>query len=103
MTFWCKAMDKETLIKFEEEIKELFLDRQIRSPVHFSRGNEDQLIDIFGQIKKDDWVFSTHRSHYHALLHGISPKWLRDEILQGRSMQIFSREHKLFSSSIVGG
>ena len=96
-------MDKETLIKFEEEIKELFLERQISSPVHLSRGNEDQLIDIFKQVKREDWVFSTHRSHYHALLHGISPEWLRDEILQGRSMQIFSREPKFFSSSIVGG
>lgn len=96
-------MDKETLIKFEEEIKELFLDKQIRSPVHLSRGNEDQLIAIFRRVKKEDWVFSTHRSHYHALLHGISPEWLKDEILQGRSMQIFSREHNFFSSSIVGG
>ena len=96
-------MDKETLIKFEEEIKELFINKQIKSPVHLSRGNEDQLIDIFKQVKRDDWVFSTHRSHHHALLHGISPEWLRNEILQGRSMQIFSREHKFFSSSIVGG
>lgn len=95
--------DEQALIKFEEEIKELFLNKQITAPVHLSGGNEGALIEIFKQVKQDDWVFSTHRSHYHALLKGISPEWLRNEILAGRSMHIFSQEHKFFSSSMVGG
>jgi hypothetical protein len=33
-------MKKEELIKFEEEIKNIFLDKQIRSPVHLVGGNE---------------------------------------------------------------
>lgn len=96
-------MNKETLIQFEEEIKTRFLNREIRAPIHLSRGNEEALLRIFEQIKEDDWVFSTHRSHYHALLHGISPEWLREEILQGRSIHIFNKEHRFFSSAIVGG
>lgn len=96
-------MKKNELISFEEEIKERFLNKEIRAPIHLSRGNEDALLKIFERIGKDDWVFSTHRSHYHALLHGISPDWLRNEILQGRSMHIFSREHRFFSSAIVSG
>lgn len=96
-------MDKQSLIDFEEEIKNLFLAAKIRAPVHLSRGNENALIDIFKQIKKKDWVFSTHRSHYHALLKGISPQWIKKEILAGRSMGLNNKEHNFFASSIVGG
>ncbi len=96
-------MDKADLVAFEEEIKDLFLAKQIRAPVHLSRGNEEQLIEIFEKVKSDDWVFSTHRSHYHALLKGIDPQWLKNEILMGKSMHIFNREHKFFTSAIVGG
>ena len=96
-------MNKEDLINFEEEIKGLFLDAKIRSPVHLSRGNEDDLIAIFRDIRPEDWVFSTHRSHYHALLKGISPAWLRQEILENRSIHIYNEEHNFFSSAIVGG
>lgn len=96
-------MNKEDLIEFEEEIKELFLDKKIRSPVHLSVGSEGALIGIFKKIKKDDWVFSTHRSHYHALLKGIDPKWLKKEILENRSIHINNKEHKFFTSAIMGG
>lgn len=96
-------MNKQGLIKFEEEIKDLFLDAKIRAPVHLSRGNEDALIRIFRKIKKEDWCFSGHRSHYHALLKGIDPEWLRQEILENRSIHIYNREHNFFSSAIVGG
>ena len=96
-------MDKQALIDFEEEIKNLFLAAKIKAPVHLSRGNEDALIDIFKQIKKRDWVFSTHRSHYHALLKGIDPQWIKKEILAGRSMALNNKEHNFFTSSIVGG
>lgn len=96
-------MLKEELINFEEEIKQLFIDKKIMSPVHLSTGSEEPLIEIFKQIRKDDWVFSTHRSHYHALLKGVGKEWLRNEILENRSMHIFSKEHKIFTSAIVGG
>lgn len=96
-------MDKEDLVQFEQEIKRLFLDAKIRAPVHLSGGNEEPLIEIFKQIRKTDWVFSTHRNHYHALLKGIDINWLKDEILAGRSMHINNKEHHFFTSSIVGG
>lgn len=96
-------MDKQGLIDFEEQIEELFLNKKIKSPVHLSKGNEASLIKIFSQIKSEDWVFSTHRSHYHALLKGVSPEWLRNEILENRSIHIFNKEYNFFSSAIVGG
>lgn len=96
-------MNKEQLIAFEEEIKQLFLDKRIRAPIHLSRGNEEPLLEIFKEVNPEDWVFSTHRSHYHALLKGISSEWLKQEILEGRSISIFNKEHRFFSSAIVGG
>ena len=96
-------MKKEELIKFEEEIKDIFLEKKIKSPVHLTGGNEDSLISIYEDIKKDDWVFSTHRSHYHALLKGIDKGWLKKEILQNRSIHINNKENKFFTSAIMGG
>jgi TPP-dependent pyruvate/acetoin dehydrogenase alpha subunit len=47
-------------------------------------------------------VFSTYRSHYHALLHGLDADWLFEEI-KTKGMNIYSRERRFFSSAIVGG
>jgi|SRR3990167_1167220 len=93
----------QKLIKFEKDIEREFLEGNIRAPVHFSEGNESQLIEIFRNIKNTDWVFSTHRNHLHALLHGISQDWLKEQILSGRSMHINSKERKFVTSSIVNG
>ncbi len=96
-------MDKTELIGFEEDIKVHFLKGEIRAPIHLSAGDEDALIEIFKQIKETNWVFSNHRSHSHALLHGIPKEWVKSEILAGRSMHLNNREHKFMTSSIVGG
>lgn len=96
-------MQKEELIAFTKEIKDLFNTSKINSPVHLSLGNEEELIRIFEEIKPNDWVFSTHRSHYHALLKNIDCEWLKNEILENRSIHISNAEHKFFSSAIVGG
>src|SRR3989338_1864979 len=97
------TLTKEELIAFEDEIKELYENAKIKAPVHFSKGNEEQLIDIFKDVNENDWVFSTHRSHYHALLKGIDKEWLKNEIIGQRSIHLNSREHKFFTSAIVGG
>lgn len=96
-------MDKNDLISFEEDIANEYENAKIHSPVHLSGGNEEQLIEIFKEVKEEDWIFSTHRSHYHALLKSNDPKWLKNEIMNNRSMHINSRKYKIFTSSIVGG
>jgi len=96
-------MTKEELIAFEQDIADTYCDGKIRGPVHLSDGNEDQLIEIFKKVKKDDWVFSTWRSHYHALLHGIPREEVKAEILKGNSITLCFPEHKFFASAIVGG
>jgi pyruvate dehydrogenase E1 component alpha subunit len=68
--------DVDGLIDFEKTIVDHWEGGRIRGPVHLSGGNEKHLIEIFKRISKNDWVFSTWRSHYHALLKGVSPEWL---------------------------
>ena len=96
-------MKKEDLIKFEENIKKDYESGLIRNPIHLSgTGNEQELINIFKKIKKNDWVFSTHRNHYHALLKSNNPKWVKKAIYKS-SMHVNSRKYRFFTSSIVGG
>ena len=93
----------DTLITFERKIADLWEAGKIRGPIHLSGGNEKELVEIFGKVKSGDWVFSTWRSHYHALLKGVDPSWLEKEILDGKSITIVNKEHKFYSSAIVGG
>ena len=98
-----KKINKKFLIDFEKKIKKIYEIGKIKAPIHLSGNNEDNLIKIFNRIDKKDWVFSTWRNHYHALLHGINSKWLNKEILSGRSMGIINKKKNFFSSAIVGG
>jgi pyruvate dehydrogenase E1 component alpha subunit len=93
----------EELIHFENVIVQNWENGKIRGPIHLSNGNEEQLIEVFKRISKNDWVFSTWRSHYHALLKGISPRWITDEILDGKSITLCNIDEKFYSSAIVGG
>ena len=93
----------EDLIAFEKEIESIYLEGKIRGPVHFSGGNEETLIKIFGQVNPEDWVLSTHRSHYHALLHGVPRELVKAEILAGRSIDLHFKEYRFLTSAIVGG
>ena len=94
---------KEQLIKFEDSIVSLWESAKVRGPIHLSNGNEDQLIEIFKRISTNDWVFSTWRSHYHALLKGISKDFVESEILRGKSISVCNIDEKFYSSAIVGG
>jgi pyruvate dehydrogenase E1 component alpha subunit len=96
-------MTKEELAAFEAEIADIYLQAKIRAPIHLSDGNEEPLIEIFKKISPDDWVFSTWRSHYHALLHGIPKERVKEEILKGNSITLHFPEHHFFTSAIVNG
>lgn len=94
--------DKD-LINFEEKVKTHYEAGEITAPVHLSKGNEKEVLEIFQYVHKDDWVFSSWRNHYHALLHGIDEKVLMQDIIDGRSMSTNSIDPKFYSSSIVAG
>lgn len=96
-------MTKEELISFEEEIAELFNTGKIRAPVHLYSGNEEQIIAVFKNIRPQDWVFCSWRSHYQCLLKGVPRAQVREEILAGRSISLCFPDYRIFSSAIVGG
>ena len=96
-------MNKKDLIYFENEIASLFNKGKIRAPVHLYKGNEEKIINVFKNIKKNDWVFCSWRSHYQCLLKGVPPQELKDEILSGRSISLCFPKYKIFSSAMVGG
>ena len=96
-------MDKEDLIKFEEEISELFNGAYIPAPVHLYYGNEDQIIDVFKKVRPQDWVFCSWRSHYQCLLKGVPTEEIKNEILAGRSISLCFPDYQIYSSALVGG
>ena len=96
-------MTKEELISFEEEIAELFNTGKIRAPVHLYSGNEEQIIAVFKNIRQQDWVFCSWRSHYQCLLKGVPRSQVREEILAGRSISLCFPDYRILSSAIVGG
>lgn len=96
-------MNKQDLIDFEEDIAEEFNNSKIKAPVHLYSGNEDEMISIFKDIKKDDWVLCTWRSHYQCLLKGVPKTEIKQEIMEGRSISLNFPEYRVFSSAIVTG
>ena len=94
---------KQDLVEFEMEIKECFRQKLIHGPVHLSDGNEDHLIQLFKDIKEEDWVFCSWRSHFPALLKGVPREQVKQDIIVGRSMALNYPDYRIMTSSIVGG
>jgi pyruvate dehydrogenase E1 component alpha subunit len=92
------------LIAFEQRVKTLVENGSITGPVHLSGGNEEPLIQIFKErVGKNDWVFSTWRWHYHALLHGVPPNEILHHLRTKFTMNFCSEERHFFTSAIAGG
>jgi len=96
-------VNPQELINFEKEIAESFNNAKIRAPIHLHGNNEKELIEIFKSIKKEDWIFSSWRSHYHCLLKGVPKELLKDDIIKGKSITLIYPEYKIYTSAIVGG
>jgi deoxyxylulose-5-phosphate synthase len=96
-------LSEKDLLDFEKSVADLYLESKLPFLFHLSGGNEKQLVEIFKEINEGDYVLSTHRNHYHALLHGMPPEELRNRILNGRSMFIYDRQKNFFTSAIIGG
>lgn len=97
-------MDANELIDFEKEVARRYDLGDIHGPVHMnSETQAASLITIFREIKPEDWVLSTWRSHWHALLKGVPKEKVMAEILAGRSMMLHFPDYKFMTSAIVGG
>ncbi len=93
----------EELINFEQKVKEAYEAALCAGPIHLSKNNEQQLIEIFSYISTSDWVFVPWRNHYQAILHGVNQDKLYNWILEGRSMGTNNINPNFYASSIVGG
>lgn len=94
---------KESLIAFEERVRMNWEEGNLPFLLHLCGGNETQLLDIFAEIEDGDWIFCSHRNHYHSLLAGMSPDLVFQNIWEGGSMFSYSRKHRVFSSAILAG
>lgn len=100
--------------RFEERVAELITcDPKILCPVHLYIGQEAVAAGVCANLQKDDYVFSTHRSHGHYLAKGGDMKALMAELYgkatgcskgRGGSMHLASIDVGLpGSSAIVAG
>ena len=103
MTTFSKTISEEDLKNFTNEIADLLDQGKLPFAIHLSSGNEKDLLDIFNDINDDDYVLSTHRNHYHALLHGLPYNEVKKKIIDGQSMFMFNRSRNFFVSAIIGG
>jgi len=100
---------------FEERVAELLLPpkKEIVTPCHLYIGQEAVATGVCFALKRDDYVFSTHRSHGHFIAKGGNLKALMAELYckktgcsrgKGGSMHVASSSLGLLgSSAIVGG
>lgn len=100
--------------KFEETVADILMSsKEITTPCHLYIGEEAVATGVCAALKKEDYVFSTHRSHGHFIAKGGSLKALMAEIYcrktgcskgKGGSMHVASADIGLpGSSAIVGG
>ena len=100
--------------KFEERVAELVTPpKEIVTPCHLYIGEEAGATGVCSALKRDDYVFSTHRSHGHFIAKGGDLKALMAELYcrktgcsrgKGGSMHVASPDIGLpGSSAIVGG
>jgi pyruvate dehydrogenase E1 component alpha subunit len=98
-----KKYTPQELIDFETKVAETFNSGIIKSPVHLYDGNEEQIINVFENVKENDWIFCTWRSHYQCLLKGVPEEELMQDIIKGKSITLCYPEHNIYSSAIVTG
>lgn len=96
-------MTSADLIAFETRIRDLYDAGELPFLLHLAGGNESQLISVYENIKEGDWVFASHRCHYHALLKGIPPLAVEAAIKEGKSMFIYDAARNFCCSAILGG
>jgi pyruvate dehydrogenase E1 component alpha subunit len=99
--------------KFEERVAERVSQKEIICPCHLYIGEEAVATGVCSALRKDDYVFSTHRSHGHYIAKGGDIKALMAELYcratgcskgRGGSMHLASPDMGLpGSSAIVAG
>ena len=99
----------ETMVRirvFEQRAEQLFLDKKIPGFIHLYIGEEAIAAGVISQLRKDDYLTSTHRGHGHMLAKGADGKRMMAELFgkatgyckgKGGSMHIMD-----FSLGVLG-
>jgi TPP-dependent pyruvate/acetoin dehydrogenase alpha subunit len=110
---WWDLYRRMYLIRtFEETVTRLAKDGRVAG-AHLSIGQEACAVGAVSALRQEDYLFSTHRGHGHALARGCDVFGMLAELLgkqsgishgRGGSMHVFSREQRFFGTTgIVGG
>jgi TPP-dependent pyruvate/acetoin dehydrogenase alpha subunit len=70
-----------TIRRFEERCNYLFLQGRVPSTLHLYVGQEAVAAGVCAQLRPDDYLFSTHRPHGHAIAKGVAPRAIMAELL----------------------
>jgi len=99
--------------RFEEKIVEVYPVQDMKTPVHLYLGEEAIAAGVCANLIREDYIFTTHRSHGHCLAKGVHPKLLYAEFYgritgcckgKGGSMHPAVPEYGILgTSAIVGG
>ncbi len=102
-----------TIRRFEEKAIELFEHNLIRGNIHPCIGQEAVAVGVCSNLRRDDFMVSTHRGHGHCIAKGADPKLMMAELFgkstgyckgKGGSMHITDFEGgNLGANGIVGG
>lgn len=102
-----------TIRRFEERCNQLYLQGRIPSTLHLYIGQEAVAAGVCAHLRSDDYLFSTHRPHGHALAKGVSPRAIMAELYgkrtgccrgKGGSMHVGDVSVGMFPAvAIVGG
>ncbi|MDD5671170.1 MAG: thiamine pyrophosphate-dependent dehydrogenase E1 component subunit alpha, partial [Candidatus Omnitrophica bacterium] len=97
----------------EEKIVQVYPQQEIRCPTHLSIGQEAAASGVTTALRRDDYVFGTHRCHSHYLAKGGDLKQMFSELYgrangcakgKGGSMHLVDPSQGMMgSSAIVGG
>lgn len=99
--------------KFEEKVIKHYPEQEMRCPVHLYIGQEAIAVGFSIHLRKEDYVFSTHRNHGHFIAKGADLKPLFAEFYgkrtgcssgKGGSMHMICLERSILgTSAIVSG
>ncbi len=99
--------------RFEERIVALYPEQQMKTPAHLCLGQEGVPAGVCSQLTREDYIFSTHRSHGHCIAKGMSLHAIAAELYgretgccrgRGGSMHLVDPDHGIpGSTAIVGG
>jgi len=66
---------------FEEKVFELYAQNLVPGTIHLYAGEEAVAVGVCSNLRKDDYITSTHRGHGHCIAKGAQPKRIMAEIL----------------------